>query len=232
MHDLAFGDRNAAGLQQPLGQILVARDAFGDRAGLVGLGGPDPSLARTVTELNQIAFIESDGGDFARGGGIDDAGRARAEVAVIDEIAQLGERRGEIEGPVFDRGQHQFAGGREGCPTDVFVAGPEDDLVDAFFGRAAGLAEAGRHPGLVLQLDRDVLENVTNPGSFPEPFNEAAALADSAAMLDQPRQPGRQPIREAGQGVRRRFLESADIHPGFDDRTIGPDVRSAQVRDP
>jgi hypothetical protein len=44
-HDLAFGHGHAAGGQQALGEVLVLGNAFGDGAGLVGLGRPDAALA-------------------------------------------------------------------------------------------------------------------------------------------------------------------------------------------
>jgi hypothetical protein len=93
----------------------------------------------------------------------------------------------------------------------------------------AGLAEAGLHAGHVLQFEHDVLEDVAGPGAVAQALEEAAALADAAAVLDQAGQPGGQAFVETGQFVRREFFELADVEPGLDDGTVGPDVRAAQV---
>eukprot|EP01038_Epipyxis_sp_PR26KG_P014792 gene14792-19877_t len=77
--DLAFGDGHAAGLEQALGQILVAGNAFSNRAGVLGLGGPDAALAGAVAQLHQVAVGQADRWNLAVGGGVDDVGRARAQ---------------------------------------------------------------------------------------------------------------------------------------------------------
>ena len=50
--DFAFGHGHATGLEQALGQILVARNGLGDGAGLVGFGRPDAALFGAVAQLH------------------------------------------------------------------------------------------------------------------------------------------------------------------------------------
>ncbi len=57
---LSFRDRHTAGLQQGFGQVFVARDTFGDGAGLIGFCGPDTALANAMAELDQIAFSQAE----------------------------------------------------------------------------------------------------------------------------------------------------------------------------
>jgi hypothetical protein len=56
------------------------------------------------------------------------------------------------------------------------VPGADDDLVDAADRGLAGLAEAAGHAGQVLQLERDVFQDVARPGAFLQAHQEAAAL--------------------------------------------------------
>ena len=73
-----------------------------------------------------------------------------------------------------------------------------------------------------------MFEDVSLPGAAAEPFEETAALADAAAMLDHRRQPGHQPLVEAGELVGRRILQRSQIDPGLQHGKIGPVVRAAQ----
>ncbi len=61
------------------GQLGIAGDALGDGAGAVGLGRPDPPLARTVAELHQVVGGQADRRNAAilGGGGIHDASGVR-----------------------------------------------------------------------------------------------------------------------------------------------------------
>ena len=227
----AFGHRHAAGLQQRLGHVLVAGDAFGDRAGQVGLGGPDAALRRAVAELHQIAVVEPDVRNAAIGGRADDAGGAGAQIAVVDLLAHPLDRRRHLEGLVVDRAHQQpVAFGQRGA-GDLLVAGAEDHAVDAVPRGAAGLAEAGGHARQVQQLDDHMLEHMAHPGAFLQALQEAAALAHAAVVLDQRRQHRGQPVVEAGQPVRRPVLEFAQIQPDFERRTVGPHIGAAQVGD-
>ncbi len=215
-------------MQQALGQVLVARDAFRDRAGMLGFGGPDAARARTVAKLHQVALVQAQRGNTALGGGIDDIGGAGAERDGIGQFMQCANCGGNVERTIFDRRHHHVARGGERDASDRFVACTHRDLVHAAPAGLARLAETGLHAGQVLQLDHHVLHDVRGPGAFAQPQQEAAALADAAAMLDQARQPGAQAFIKTGNGIGRRIFEIADIDPGFDDRPVGPDVRSAQ----
>ncbi|MNS98249.1 hypothetical protein D3C72_1326120 [compost metagenome] len=138
---------------------------------------------------------------------------------------------GDVEGTVLDRGHDQVAGGEQRGARHLLVPGPDDHLVDAPYGGLAGLAEAARHAGQVLQLKRHVLEDVAGPRTFLEPLQEAAALANAAAMLDQRREPGRQAFVEPRDLVGGEILQFADINPCLQHRPICPHIRAAQRHD-
>ena len=65
LHQLALRHRYTTGLQQGLGQVLVAGDFFGNRAGLVGLRGPDAALCVAVAQLHQVACGQANMGNAA-----------------------------------------------------------------------------------------------------------------------------------------------------------------------
>ena len=51
----------------------------------------------------------------------------------------------------------------------------------------------------------------------------------AATVLDQGRQPFGQAFVESGDRVRRVVFQLADVHPGFQDRTVGPNVRARKA---
>ena len=228
-HGTALGHRHAGGRQQLLGQVLVAGDAFGDGAGAVGLGGPDAVLRRAVAQLHQVAVVQPDGRDAAFDGRVDDAGGAGPQAQAVDHFGQPGNGGGHVMGVVVDGRHHQVARRSDGELADGFVTGADDDLVHAALVRHAGLAEAGFHAGLGLQLQRHVFQDVARPGAVAQSHQKAAAAADAAAVLNQAGEPGRQPVIEAGQGVGGIVLQFADVDDGLDHRAVGPDVGAAQM---
>jgi hypothetical protein len=74
-----------------------------------------------------------------------------------------------------------------------------------------------------------VFEDVAGPGAAFQAFEEAAALADAAAVLDQAGQQPSEALVKAGQFVRREVFQLANVEPDLEYRTVGPDIRAAQV---
>src|SRR5574343_103655 len=225
----AFGDRHADRGNQFLGQVLVARDGFGDGAGLVGFGRPDAAHRGAVAELDQVAVVEqADVRNLARFGGIDDGGRRRAEVLAVDPAAQRLDRLGEIERLVLDRSEQQLTAEVEGDARAFFVEVADHQLVDAARRRFAGAAEAVGQAGQGHQFEHDVFEDVAGPGAFLQAAEKAAALVVVAAVLDQAGQPGGEAVVEAGDLVGRVVFEFADVDPRFGGRRVGPDAWATQ----
>mmetsp|Transcript_21531 Transcript_21531/g.83652 ORF Transcript_21531/g.83652 Transcript_21531/m.83652 type:complete len:403 (+) Transcript_21531:542-1750(+) len=228
---LALGHRHADGLEQGLGQVLVAGDALGDGAGHVGLGRPDAALTLAVAELDEVAVVQPDVRDASVRRGRDDGGGGGAEIAVVELVAHPGHGGGHIEGFVVDRRHDQgVALGQRGA-GDLFVAGAEHHPVDTALAGRAGLAEAGGHAGQVEQLDDDVLQHMAHPGAVAQALDEAAAFADTAVVLDQRGQGRGQAVVESGQQVAGEVLQLAQVEPHLQDRSVGPHVRPAQVID-
>jgi hypothetical protein len=231
LHLLAFGHRHADGLQQGLGQVLVAGDALGDGAGHVGLGRPDAALARAVAELHQVAVVQADVRDAAVGRRRDDGRGGGAEVAVVQLVAHAGHGGRDVEGLVVDDRHDEGVAFGERRAGHLLVARAEHHAVDAALAGRARLAEAGWHAGEVEQLDDDVLQHMAHPGAVTQALDEAAAFADAAVVLDQVGQGGGQAVVEAGQHVAGVVLQFAQVEPDLQHRPVGPHVGPAQVVD-
>ena len=230
-HHLPFGHGHTAGLEQALGQILVAGDTLGNRTGLVALGRPDAALRSAITQLHQVAVVQADVRNAAVGGGVHDTRRAGAEVAVFHLLLHGGYSGGHVKSLVADGRHDQAVRLGQGCAGHLFVAGAEHHAVDPRARGAAGLAKPGGHPRQVEQLDHDVLQHMAGPGAFFQPLQEATTLAHPAVVLDQRWQHGGQPGVETGDLVGGVVLQRAQVKPDFEDGPVSPDIGAPQVVD-
>ncbi len=177
------------------------REVERDVEGLLTLRRPWPAMLRTLykePERFVSNYWERFGppnyfvGDASRQdadgyfwviGRVDDAGRARPETERVHLIAQIGDHGGNVEGSIFDGGHDEIARRLQRLARDLLVLGPDDHLVDAARRGGARLAKSGWQADEILQVERDVLEDVRRPGSLPQPSQEAASLAVAAAVL-------------------------------------------------
>ena len=164
-------------------------------------------------------------------GGIDDARGRRPKTLGIDHVAEFLDGAGDVEGLVLDGRHDQVAGHVQRGVGDLLVPGADDDLVDPVFRSFPGLPEAAGESGQILQFERHVFEDVSGPGAFFDPAQEAAMLTVVAAMLDQRGKPGRKTLVEAGNLVRRILFQFPEFDPGFEHWPVGPHVRTAQGND-
>ena len=185
-HDHAFRHGYTAGLEQALGQILVARDGFGNGAGLVGLGRPDTALLGTVAQLYQVVLGQAHGGDVAGHGRGNNAAGARAEQAILGQILEIFNGLRHIKGAVFHCGHDQVTGGIQRLLGDLVVQVVHDQLVQAAAIGLAGTAETTWHAGHAEQFQRDVLDDVHRPGAFVQAAHKAAVFLIAAAVLHEP----------------------------------------------
>ena len=135
-------------------------------------------------ELDQAEPVEPDVRDVAAGGLVEQRLRRRPEREPLgepDELLQLGH---EVEGDgrvarrdeVVDEPDGRLAG----LDPDLLLAVLEDHVVAAVLAGAAGLAVADVGAGEVLELERDVLGDVPDPGALAEPRDEPAAPAEAS----------------------------------------------------
>ena len=198
-HRLLLGHRQAGRTEQPGGEVLVGGHVDGDRAGGRGHGGADPLLVHALAELHQRVLVEPDPGDVAGDGLVEDRLRGGAERGALraqDERLELGVP---VElGVGLDEVVHQAYGEPRGGQADVLVDVPVDDVVAALLALdLPGLAAADVVADDLLQRERDVLGDVTEPGALVEPLDEAAAAAAGAGVLAQPGQHLEQVVGEA-----------------------------------
>ena len=119
-------------------------------------------------------------------------------------------------------------GGLAGLDADLLLAVLEDHVVPAVLAGAAGLAVADVGAGEVLELERDVLRHVPDPGAVAEARDEPAAPAEGAGVVLERRQHLDQRVDEARDLVARELLEHAEVDDLADDRLARPVVGAAQ----
>ena len=228
---LSLRDRYADRLQQAIGQVLVAGDGLADGTGAFGLCRPDAALAGAKPQLDQVAIGQPQVGNAAVGGRRNDRCGARPQETGVDLLAHGLHGGGHVEGLLVDHRHQQRMALSQCAAAHPLVTGAKHHAVDAAAGGAARLTEAGGHARQVEQLNDHMLQNVAHPGTLLQPLQESARFTDPALVLLQRRQPLAQPIGESGQLVGGVVLQLAQVQPGFQHRSISPDVGAAQVGD-
>ena len=97
--------------------------------------------------------------------------------------------------------QHQLTRLRQSATRDTLMPSAYGYLINTTQGSFSGSAKAAGHARKVLQLKRNMLENVTCPGAVLESAQKSTALSIAAAMLDQRRKPGRKALVKTGDGI-------------------------------
>ena len=113
----------------------------------------------------------------------------------------------------------------------LLFAGAKHHAVDAVLAGRARLAKAGGHPRQIEQLNDDVLQHVAAPSAFLQALQKTTALADAAVVLNQRRQPRRQPLVKAGQLVGREIFQHPQVEPDFQHGAVSPNIGPTQVVD-
>ena len=203
--DVGARDRQPGRVEQLVGQALVRRHVDADRRGQRGHRRPDPLLVDAVTELDERVAVEADERDVAADRLVDERLRGRPERLALgqaDEPLELG-REVEEDGRVVRR--HEVVDQRDrhpaGLETDRLLAVLEDAVVLAGLAGRAGLAVAHVRAGEVLELERDVLGDVADPGALAQAGDEPAATAERAGVVLERRQQRDQrvvEVRDAG----------------------------------
>ena len=128
----AVGRGHAHGAEQHAGHFLVLGDRLGDGAGAIGLGGLDAALLPAVAEEHQAVVVQPAIGNAAG------LRRLRRWPACSGprhtSWARLRSRsisRGDVEGPIVDGRQAQFAGDGQALAAHRLVDVLDDDPVDA-----------------------------------------------------------------------------------------------------
>ena len=227
-NDSPLWHRNSALRKQSPGEFFVARNPFGDGAGAIGFGGPNASLLAPVTELNEVSFVQAHHRNTPVFCGRCDGCRAGAEPFGLSQITQCVDCRIEVEWAVCHRGENQIASNLKRESGDGLLLSADDDAVNAAFAGFARPTKARLETNKTEQFQRNMFENVRWPGPLIQTLKESAADPGAASVLDQAGQPGGQAFRKSRDSVGRKVLEGANVHLGFEDRAIGPDVWTAQ----
>jgi hypothetical protein len=207
--------RNTTVGEQTLGEVFVFGKTLGNGAGLVSFGGPNAALVGAITELNQIAVVETNGGNIAIGCSVDNASGAGPYAKAIDHLGEIGNDLIDWVGAVFDGCHDQVASGLKGSAADRFIAGANDHFVNASRACFSGFAETRLHAGSVLQLKGYVLHDVTWPSALGEPLQKATSLANAATVLYEPGKHFLESLVKTGQGVGGEVFQIANVDPSF-----------------
>src|SRR6478609_7612636 len=226
---LLLGHRQAGRAEQLRRQVLVAGDVDREGAGLRRHRGADPLGVHALSELDERGRVEADVGDVARGRLLEDGRGRGAESHPLGLTEEGVELRLEVEAvlrvdEMVDEAHRELAR----RDADGLVGVAVDDVVVA--GSAldrAGLAAAGVVAGQGLQLERDVLGDVTEPRALVEALDEAATTPERARVTLEPGNELDELVREAWQRDGGVVLEAPEVDDEVDGRLVGPDVRSA-----
>ena len=162
----AKGHRYACRREHVLRQLLIDRDALGDRRRAIGHRGPDAALANALAELHHALPAEPAPRNAAGCCGTDDQHRARADADVVGELREAIDGGREIrqvprEFAVQDRGSLAEARLREHR-----VVGFEDDPKQSGLARRHHPQECSRRRACRgLQRERDLSEQPRQIGA-------------------------------------------------------------------
>ena len=180
----ALGDRHADLAEEVARQFLVLGDRLGDCGGAVGLRRVDPPLARALSEQDQAVGVQPAGGNSSGLRGGDDRAGARPELDLVQERAEAADFGLDVVRTVMHGGEAKLSSGVEAGPGELLFLELNGDLVHAFLGRLTGAAKPDRRAGEGLEFQRHVLKDVRLVRPPSEPFEETAAFADAATVLD------------------------------------------------
>ena len=131
--DLALRDRQAGGIEEPVGEVLVARDVDADAGRPRGHRGADPLLVDAVAELDERVAVEAQVRDVARGGLVEDRLGGRPERLALGEADEPLQLLDVVEGLVgVARGDEvvdEPDGERARLEPDGLLAELVDDVV-------------------------------------------------------------------------------------------------------
>ena len=131
VNSLTNGHGYAAGLQQRFCEVFIARDGFGDGSGAIGFSCPDAPLIDAIAKLQKVARVESDGGDVAVVGGVDNAGCTGAKAMRVAQFLQVCDRGLEVNLSIVKRGFKKIASSLQCVGGYAWVPRAHDDLVQS-----------------------------------------------------------------------------------------------------
>ena len=152
-----------------------------------------------MTQDHEIALRQRHDRNLGVDRRVNNARGARTKAFAIGQHAQFAQGRAHVKRFALDRRQDQIARFEQTGLSQIFLRGAHHDVIDAGGCGAARAAETRRSTGLGLQLERDVLQNMSSPGALFQASHKAARLFIAAFVLTQAGQPFDQARHEARQ---------------------------------
>ena len=199
LHEPLLRDRQAEAREDPVRLLLVARQFHGHVRRAAGDRCLDALLVAAVAELDETLVVQPKPGDAALFRRVHDARGAGAEGAALRIANEVVAADDQVERVVEVACRAQLAGQQRVQQVErdvgrldahVLLLVLEHHVVHARARRFPRLAERHLHARDVLELDRDVLQHMPEPGAFilRHPPDKPARHAVRAPVLVQPRQ--------------------------------------------
>ena len=192
-----------------------------------GHSGPDTTLVHTVAQLNNGRILELDVGNIARSGLSHDAVGARPKKFVLPDFVQLGNDGLEVHFFLTAQGFHNLHGGLHSPAAGPLLLIVKYYVLHPFFPRRVAFSPIHRHSGLPLQLQRHMLDNVTQRLAIVQLLHAqrrvfGSLLAAHAARLHLPNlgKQLHQPPGKARHGIRPFTGKFLQINFGNDELVV------------
>ena len=185
-----------------------------------------------MAELDERVPVEPDERDVATDGLVDERLGGRPEGLPLGEPDEPLELGSEVEERIGVVGCHEVVDECHRHPARLEPDGLLAVLVDAVvltrLAGAAGLAMSDVGAGQILELERDVLGDVTRPRAVAQARDEASTAAERAGVVLERGQQRDQGVTEVRDQVGRVLFEHAQIDQQTDDRLARPVIRAPQ----
>ena len=173
--DVAVWHRQADRLEHAFRVVLVLRDLDGDRARVVGERGLNAAKVATETELDERSGVETPNAGCRVVALPPRSPRSMVRVARARSRSCSSRRCASASNGVPPQCRADERDGvAHALQADVFFVVGDDDPPDAGVAGRDDASESDVAAGEVLQLERDVLEDVRNVRALLEPFDESA----------------------------------------------------------
>ena len=231
MHQPLFRNGESEITEDIVRLFLVRRDLHRDVRSLGCHGGLNPLLPAPVAELHHRILVQPEPGDVpfprrtneGRGAGSERVAldEANERVALVLPVEVLGEIFDALPCLVGQECEQERSGQSAGGEADLAVVVFVDDVVFALRSGSARPAEGDVLSGHVLELDRDVFQDVPQPRALVlgETADESSGLTIGTPVLPETREGFEEMFDERfPEPERRPGLEGAQVDPESDDR--------------
>ena len=230
--DITVGYRQSDIAEDAFGVILVLGDLDGDGAGEIGERRLNATKIFAEPELYERVIVQTAHWNSAAPGLFDHRRRRRAKSHRLVKRQQLLDDCFDIDWSIGDAGADDLHRISHRLQSDFFLLVGDDHPPSIGISRRNDAPEADVSPGERLQLERDVLEDMREVGSFPQPLQKSTRLLPRAVMLGEGRHAFGQPLVESRNIGGADLFEGAQLNVAGNYRGETPIIRTSEGADP